>query len=47
MEAWRADNRQGKHGVHRYELSDFGLVQEELDVRFGPYCERFGVRRDR
>jgi hypothetical protein len=44
MEVWRANNRQDRHGVHRYELSDFGLVREELDARFTPYCERFDVR---
>jgi hypothetical protein len=44
MEVWRANNRQDRHGVHRYELSDFGLVREELDARFTRYCERFDVR---
>ena len=47
MEDWRASNRQGRHGVHRYELSDFGLRRDEIDARFAAYRERFEVRRDR
>lgn len=32
---------QHRHGVHRYELSDFGLRAGELDERFGAYRARF------
>jgi hypothetical protein len=43
MESWRGRNPQSKHGVHRYELSDFGLDREELQRDFAPYCARFQI----
>lgn len=34
---------QGKHGVHRYALADFGLDQRRERERFAAYRERFAV----
>jgi hypothetical protein len=46
MAAWLADNRQHKHGVHRYAAEDFGLDVAALRQRFDFYYERYGVRQD-
>ncbi len=43
MERWLAANPQGRHGVHRYRLEDFGLDRAELEPLFEPYRRRFGV----
>jgi hypothetical protein len=43
MRQWQGHNPQHKHGVHRYQLEDFGLDRERLAEQFKPYCERFGV----
>jgi predicted TIM-barrel fold metal-dependent hydrolase len=43
MQRWLADNRQTKHGIHHYELSDFGLDRSMLDPNFEAYRSRFGV----
>ena len=43
MRQWRGRNRQHRHGVHRYQLEDFGLDPERLAAQFKPYCERFGM----
>jgi hypothetical protein len=39
---WLADNRQHKHGIHRYAAEDFGLTHEDLAERFADYRQRFG-----
>jgi hypothetical protein len=43
MQGWLGQNPQNKHGVHRYQLSDFGIDRDELNRRFGDYRERFGI----
>jgi hypothetical protein len=43
MNRWRTQNRQHKHGVHRYHLEDFGLDRTLLAREFAPYCDRFDV----
>lgn len=43
MQSWRGNNLQSKHGVHRYELSEFGLDREKLRNDFAPYCARFQI----
>jgi hypothetical protein len=43
MHRWLGENEQTKHGVHAYQLSDFGLVREELAPHFDAYRARFGV----
>ena len=35
------ENRQHKHGKHRYALEDFGLKKEQVDQRFAAYNNRF------
>jgi len=35
-----------KHGVHRYELEQFGLDADKVNRAFAPYCERFGIRSE-
>jgi hypothetical protein len=34
MEAYLADNAQGKHGRHTYDLAEFGLRADEIRERF-------------
>jgi len=46
MSAWRTGNPQNKHGVHRYQLEDFGLDRSALRGEFEPYCRRFGIQCD-
>jgi len=41
MKAWQADNPRDKHGGHQYDGAEFGLTEERLAARFGPYRERF------
>jgi hypothetical protein len=43
MEAWFDENRQHKHGTHKYHLSDFGLDAQEVDERMAFYRERFAI----
>jgi hypothetical protein len=43
LERWLADNKQHKHGLHRYAASDFGLDEAALRERFAAYRERFGL----
>jgi hypothetical protein len=43
MQRWISGNPQHKFGIHRYQLSDFGLEAEELGARFKHYRERFEV----
>lgn len=45
MRAFFADNPRGKHGSHRYELSDFGLTLGEIRERFRDYCEAYDVQQ--
>lgn len=41
MVAWRAQNPKDKHGLHSYDGADFGITEDALDRRFGPYRKRF------
>ena len=43
MEAWLDENRQHRHGAHRYSLADFGLEAGEVDRRLMFYRERFDI----
>ncbi|MBV1688928.1 sulfotransferase [Novosphingobium sp. G106] len=38
-----SQNRKGKHGKHRYQLSDYGLSQAEVHEAFAEYIDHFGV----
>jgi len=41
--SWRAENPKGKRGANPYALEKFGLDRDEVEERFRPYRERFGV----
>ena len=41
MTRWMADNPQHRHGVHRYDLAQFGLSEEAVSGALAPYLERF------
>lgn len=43
MKAFIADNPKGKHGIHRYEPSEFGVVPEAIREAFNPYIRRFDL----
>jgi hypothetical protein len=47
MQKWIKGNPQHKYGTHRYELSDFGLDEDEIDARFKHYREHFNVPKSR
>ncbi|RZJ97962.1 MAG: sulfotransferase [Novosphingobium sp.] len=40
---WRAENPPGKRGIHRYDLSDYGLNIDEVAEEFAFYTERFDL----
>ncbi len=40
------DNPRGKHGAHRYGLSEYGLTPEAVIGRLAPYIERFQIPVD-
>lgn len=40
---WRAENPKGKRGSNPYVLDQFGLDRDEVEERFAPYRQRFGV----
>ena len=41
MQAWADENRQGKHGVHDYEMDRYGLTPERVTSRLGAYLDRY------
>jgi hypothetical protein len=43
MIQWLAENPQGKHGVHRYSLEQFGLSADIVRSRFAAYRDYFQV----
>ena len=42
----RGHNQQNKHGVHKYQLEDFGLSAERTRERFADYIERYAIPRE-
>jgi Sulfotransferase family len=44
--AWKEANPRGKYGQHRYRAEDFGLSDDLIAARFGPYMEHFGIERE-
>lgn len=40
---WLAENPQGRHGNHRYDLGMFGLASEDISAAFEPYLEEFSA----
>lgn len=43
MRAYLAEKPRGKHGMHRYQLADFGIDRERLRQRYAAYVERFAI----
>lgn len=43
MHAWLNDNRQHKHGAHKYSLEQFGLTAQQVDLELMFYRERFNI----
>ena len=43
MQAYMAQNQQGKHGKHTYALEDYGLSKAMVHERFADYIERFRI----
>jgi hypothetical protein len=44
MRARIADDPERSFGEHRYAVGDFGLSEDEIRERFGPYIDRFDLR---
>ena len=40
MRGWLREHPQHKHGVHRYDLADYGLTGEQVDARFAAYARQ-------
>lgn len=43
MNAYMANNQQGKHGKHTYSLEDYGLSKEQIRAHFKDYTDRFDI----
>ena len=43
MQGWLDSNRQHQHGAHKYQLTDFGLHEEQVAERLSFYRERFNI----
>jgi hypothetical protein len=43
MRAWLADNPQGRHGQHRYSLSQWGFTKQDLEPYFSDYLRAHPV----
>jgi hypothetical protein len=41
VRTWARAHPQHQHGPHRYDLGEFGLTGDQVDVAFGDYMERF------
>lgn len=46
MSAWLTANAQHKHGVHRYQLSDFGLSSELVEQRLQFYRQSYSIPKE-
>ncbi|MGH9096275.1 MAG: sulfotransferase family protein [Acidimicrobiales bacterium] len=40
---WAGTHQPGAHGMHSYELSDFGLEPDQIRERFAPYYAAFDI----
>ncbi|MGH3725621.1 MAG: sulfotransferase family protein [Mycobacterium sp.] len=47
MQASLRENRQHKHGEHRYSLEQFGLTTTEVDNAYHRYVDHFSIERER
>ncbi|HEX3840108.1 MAG TPA: sulfotransferase [Acidimicrobiales bacterium] len=43
VEEWAGTHEPGSHGEHSYQLSDFGLVPDQIRERFAPYYAAFDI----
>lgn len=43
MRLYLDQHPRGRHGQHRYGLSDFGLTPAAVSERFAPYCRHFDI----
>ncbi|MGZ8762052.1 MAG: sulfotransferase family protein [Acidimicrobiia bacterium] len=43
MHEYVASHPKGRHGNHRYAVSDFGLREHDVRSRFADYCDRYDV----
>jgi hypothetical protein len=43
MRTFLAENPREKHGVHRYEMADFGLDLGQIRARFEGYCKAYDI----
>ena len=43
MRRWLAENRQHKHGTHKYSLEEFGLEAAAVRRDFSEYCGEYGL----
>jgi hypothetical protein len=43
MKRYLKENPQNKYGKHNYTLEEFGLDEQKIKEKYGPYCERFGL----
>ena len=43
LQRYIQENRQHKHGVHRYYLEQFGLNADQVSERFQDYCQYFNI----
>jgi hypothetical protein len=41
-----AEDREARHGGHRYSLEEFGLDPAEIDVHFADYIEKYRIPRE-
>jgi hypothetical protein len=39
--AWATTHEPGSHGLHSYDLADFGLTADQVHERFAPYLESY------
>lgn len=47
MASHLAARPRGLHGVHRYELADFGFTADDVERWYAPYLDRFAIARER
>ena len=43
MRRWLAENRQHKHGTHKYSLEEYGLEAAAVRREFSEYCGEYGL----
>ena len=46
MDHWLNENRQNKHGVHRYSLAQFGLSTYQIRERFAEYMAQYNIEME-